>query len=181
MRKKSKFNADQYIDRNYVENEDAIISIYIKDVDDFYNEFDADDLTLSDDIIKFINSRVENISYKYSITLEFDSPIIAREEKGKLIDIIKSQYGLASSLKQKELKTNKLKAFIFFIIGTLFLLLSYSSTNYGSLVKDILSIAGWVAVWETVSVLIFDTIKIRTTKLKADRLYNAKIEFKERK
>lgn len=180
MRNKSKFNAEKYIDHNYVEDETAIISIYIEEIDDFYNEFDADELTLSDDIIKFINNRVENVANRYAITLEFDSPVISTEEKDKLTNIIRSHYGLASSLRQKVLKTNQLKAFIFFIIGTLFLLLSYSTTNYGSLVKDILSIAGWVAVWETVSVLLFDAIKIRANKSTIDRLYNAKIEFKER-
>jgi hypothetical protein len=180
MIKKSKFNAEQYIDNNYVEDEDAIISIYIDKVDEYYNEFDADELTLSDDILNFINNRVENISYKYNIILEFDSPVITIEEKNKLINIIKSHYGLAYSLKQKILKINQLKAILFFILGTLFLMLSYSIINYGDLIKDILSIAGWVAIWETVSVLLFDNIKIRTNKLNIDRLYNAKIEFKER-
>jgi hypothetical protein len=181
MKKKSIFDADKYINRNYVENEDAIISIYIKDADDYYNEFDADDLTLSDDILSFINNRVENISYKYNIVLEFDSPVIALHEKKKLLNIIKSHYGLAYSLKQKASKANKLKALIFFVIGIIMLLLSYFIGKYVNLISEILLIAGWVAVWETVSVIFFDNIKVMTNKRNIDRLYNAKIIFKERK
>lgn len=181
MRRKSKFNAEQYIDKNYVENEDAIISVYIEEMDDFYNEFDADELTLSDDVINFINGRAENISYKYDITLEFDTPVMTQEDKDKIVNIIRSNYGLASSLRQKVLKANKIKALVLSLLGSLFLLLSYSTTNYGELIKDILSIVGWVAIWEAVSALLLDTIKIRTAKSNIDRLYNAKIIFKERK
>ncbi len=181
MKRRSKFNAEQYIDNNYVENEEAIISIYIEEIDDFYNEFDADDLTITDDIINFINSRVENISTKYSITLEFDCPVIEKKERDKIANIIRSNYGLASSLRQKKLQSNKLKALIFFVIGSLFLLLSYSTTNYGSLIRDILSIAGWVAIWETVNAILLDNFKMRNNKYAVDRLYNAKIVFKERK
>jgi hypothetical protein len=79
----NKFNAEKYINHNYVENEDAIISIYIKNVDAFYNEFDADELTISDNILKFINNRVENIPYKYNITLEFETPLVSYKQNKK--------------------------------------------------------------------------------------------------
>lgn len=181
MRKKPKFNAKKYIDHNYVEDESAIISIYIKKTDSFYNEFDADELTLSDYIINFIDSRVENMSNKYDIILEFDSPEMKSEEKSKIKSIIRSHYGLAASLKQQMLNTNKVKAFVSFLIGILFLLLSYSINNYGKLITDIIFIISWVAIWETVSIILFDIIKIKTNKNNIDRLYNAKIEFKERK
>jgi len=172
------FNAEQYINNNYVEDNDVIISIYINKLNNFYNEIDADELTLSDDIVNFTNSRIKNVPQKYNVVLEFDTPSIKKKEKEKIVSIIRSHYGLASSLEQNVLKNNKLKAITFFIIGTIFLFISYYTSN---IIRDIISIAGWVAIWETVSVLLFDNIKIRTSKLNIDRLYNAKIEFKERK
>jgi hypothetical protein len=181
MKKKYNFDAAKYIHNNYVENKDAIISIYIKENDDYYNEFDADDLTLSDDILRFINNRVDNIPNKYNIVLEFDSPKLTQEEKKRLITIIKSHYGLAYFQKQKILKNNKKKSILFFVIGVLFLLLSSLINEYGSLLKEVISIAGWVAVWETVSVVLFDNFKIKNNQVNIDRLYNAKIEFSERK
>lgn len=180
MKKKSKFNAKQYIDNNYVENEDAIISIYIKEIDDFYDEYDADDITISDDIISFIDGRVANISNKYSIILEFDTPILTEDEKNKITTIIRSHYGLQSSSRQALLDTNKMKAFIFFLIGIVFLLLS-SSIDYGDLVREILLIVGWVSIWETASVLLMDTVKIKASTKNIDRLFNADIRYIERK
>ncbi len=181
MLRRKKFDAEKYIARNYVENEDAIISIYIKNKEDYYNEYDADDLTLSDDILSFVHNRVENISTKYNIVLEFDTPHITDEEKNKLLTIIKSHYGLSYSLKQKMLKGNKIKSLIFFLIGTIFLILSNSIKDFAKLFVDILYIAGWVSLWETLSILLFDNIKSKTNRINIDRLYNAKIIFKERK
>lgn len=180
MRKKLKFDAEEYIDFNYVENEDAIISIYVEEVDDFYNEFDADELTLSDDIVNFINNRVETISNKYGIVLEFDVPKMSSKEKEKIINIIRSNYGLTSSLKNKALQTIKYKSLVFFLIGIPFLLFSYSMSDFGELGKEVLSIVGWVSIWEAISAMLFDNFKLRTSKLKVDRLFNAPIKFSER-
>lgn len=180
MMKTKNFDAEKYIARNYVEDEDAIISIYIKESEDYYNEYDADDLTLSDDILSFISNRAETISNKYNIVIEFDTPHISEKEKEKLLSIIRSHYGLEYSLKQKTLMINQLKALVFFLIGTIFLILS-NAVHFSKLLTDILSIAGWVSMWETLSILLFDSIKSKTNKTNIDRLYNAKIIFKERK
>lgn len=180
MKKRSKFDAKQYIDNNYVENEDAIISVYIKEMDDYYDEYDADDITISDDIISFIDGRVANISNKYNIILEFDTPVLTEDEKHKITSIIRSHYGLQASSRQQLLNTNKMKAFLFFLIGIIFLLLS-SSLNYGDLIREILLIIGWVSIWETASVLLMDMVKIKGSTKNIDRLYNAEIRFIERK
>ncbi len=181
MHKRKKFDAEKYIANNYVEDEDAIISIYINELDDYYNEYDADDLTLSDDILSFINNRVENISNKYNIVLEFDTPQISEEEKDKILTIVRSHYGLSYFRKQKVLKANKYKSLVFFLIGALFLVLSNYVLDYGLIMSDILSIAGWVSLWETLSILLFDNLKFRANRINIDRLYNAKIIFNVRK
>jgi len=106
MQKRLRFDIEKYIDHNYVEEEDAIISINIPHMNSFYNEFDADRLALSDDIIDFIDGRIKNISRKYNIVLEFITPRMSNKEKEKIIDIIKSHYGLVSSSKQRLIKGN---------------------------------------------------------------------------
>lgn len=180
MKKKSKFDAKQYIDNNYVENEEAIISVYIEETEDFYNEFDDDELTLSDDLIHFINNRVDNISIKYDLVLEFNAPKMKTTEQNKIITIIRSHYGLVLSSRQSILDQNKIKALFLFVLGLFLLLLSNSFDNLSSLIQEVISIAGWVAIWESISVIFMDNIKIKMMKKKVERLFNARIIFKER-
>jgi hypothetical protein len=181
MTRKIRFDAVEYIDSNYVEDKDAIISITVPHMNSFYNEFDADMLALSDDIIDFIDGRVKNIPYKYHIILEFITPHMSKQEKENIVDIIKSHYGLLSSSRQRVLYSNNLKAGTLFILGTFFLFVSYSLPDSNVFVKEIFSIAGWVSAWETFNSLLLDAISIRNNKRNIDRLYNSKIKFKVRK
>lgn len=181
MAKKNRFDALEYIDSNYVEDEDAIISINVPHTNSFYNEFDADRLALSDDIIDFIDGRAKNIPNKYDIILEFIAPRMSKKEKEKIIDTIKSHYGLVSSSKQNVLNNNNLKAGTLFLLGTFFLFVSYSLPDSSVFIKEIFSIAGWVSAWETFNALLLDALSIRMNKRNIDRLYNSKIVFKVRK
>jgi hypothetical protein len=45
------------------------------------------------------------------------------------------------------------------------------------LVKELFSIAGWVAIWEMVTAVLFDTIKIKLDKYDATKLSKAQINF----
>jgi hypothetical protein len=179
--KKNKFNLDEYIDYNYVENDEAIISIIIPKVSSFYNEFDADKLAISDDITDFIDSRVKNISSDYDIVLEFLVPKITKKEQEKVKDIIKAHYGLLASSKNHILKVNNYKAIMLLVVGSLFLAISYTLGSFGTLIKEIFYIAGWVAAWETFNTIMVDAITIKSSKLILDRLYNAKIIFTQKK
>ncbi len=181
MFKKNKFNLDEYIDYNYVENDEAIISVNIPKVSSFYNEFDADKLAISDDITDFIDSRVKNISTDYDIVLEFIVPKISKKEQEKVKDIIKAHYGLLASSKNHILKVNNYKAIILLFVGSSLLAISYVFDSFGILGKEILSIAGWVAAWETFNTIMVDAIAIKSSKSILDRLYNAKIIFTQKK
>lgn len=178
--RKPKFDAERYIDKNYVEDEDAIISINVPHLNSFYNEFDADKLALSDDIIDFIDSRVKNIPHKYNIVLEFIVSSIRKQDKKNVISIVKAHYGLASSSRDQNIKTSNLKALVLSLVGIICLLISFSLSDYDTLIREVFYISGWVCAWETFNALLIDRASVRNNKRNLDRLYNAKIIFTQR-
>jgi nitrate reductase NapE component len=171
------FRAKNYIDTNYIKNGKAVISMKVKDNQMFYNELDADSITLSREITDFIDKRIDYIPYKYEIVMQFYCKDMLEDEKKKIKDMLKAYYGLEANEKSEELKRNNIKSFILFIMGVFFLLLASLIAQYGFLLKEIISIAGWVAIWEMVTSVLFDTIKIKLDKLDATNLCNAEIIF----
>jgi len=66
------------------------------------------------------------------------------------------------------------------IVGLIFLVVSYALIDYGNLIKEVFSILGWVSAWEAINAVLIDAIIIRGNKVNVDRLYNAKIIFKQK-
>jgi hypothetical protein len=180
-RNKNKFNPKKYIKENYMGNGKVDISINVEDKDTFYDELDVKRLTLSKDIEDYIESKLKKVIYKSNVVLTFYTPELSEDEQEDIIKLIRSHYGLILFQNKRELNITKIKIFILFIIGISFLASTHILSSEYVLVKDILSIAGWVSIWEIVSTILFDTIKTQREKYNYQRLYNAKIKFEFRK
>jgi hypothetical protein len=177
VRKKTKFNPQKYIKENYVEDDKINISININNKHDFYDELDVKRLTLSKTLADYIDSKLKNVIYKGNVVLTFYTPALADEEQEDIIKLIRSYYGLILFQNKKELSFNKMKISILFLIGVIFLASTYILSPTYVLIRDLLSIAGWVSIWEMFSIILFDTIKVQREKYNYLRLYNAKIKF----
>ena len=143
----------------------------------FYNDLDADGITLSPAITNFIDKRIDYISYKYEVVLKFYCDQMSEDEKAKISDMLKAYYGLESNERNLDLIINNYKSITLFFIGIFFLGMASLFANAGFLIKEIFSIAGWVAIWETFTSVLFDTIKIKLDRYDATKLSNAQIEF----
>ena len=176
-KQKLSFKANKYINKHLIKNGKAVISMNIKNNDLFYNDLDADEITLSDYIIEFIDNRIYYISYKYDIVLKFFVKQMSAIERKEIEDMVRAYYGLEANEKTNEVKLNNYKALFLFLMGVSLLALSAVVSKYGFLFKEILSIAGWVALWETVMTVFFHSIQIRMDRYYDIKISNAEIYF----
>jgi hypothetical protein len=181
VKEKNKFSPKKYIKENYMKNGKVDISINVKSKDTFYDELDVKRLTLSKKIEDYIDSKLKNVIYKSNVVLTFYTTKLSDDEQDNIIKLIRSHYGLILFQNKRELNITKIKTFILFIIGILFLASTYILSSKYILIKDILSIAGWVSIWEMISIILFDIIKAQIEKHNYQRLYDAKIKFEVRK
>lgn len=171
------FKAKKYINKHLIKNGNAVISMNIKNNDLFYNDLDADEITLSDYIIDFIDNRICYISYKYEVVLKFFVKKMSDIERKEIEDMVRAYYGLEANEKTNDLKMSNIKALFLFFMGIILLMVSAIMMKYSFIVKEVLSIAGWVALWETVTTIFFDATKIRLARYDDVKLSNAKIYF----
>ena len=79
--RKIKFSEADYIDKHYIDGDNAIIPINLDSVDDLYMKHDFKKLALSDELCKYIEEIAYIIPLKYHIVLEIHSPKIDEQEQ----------------------------------------------------------------------------------------------------
>lgn len=99
-------------------------------------------------------------------------------ERNKLVDEIRENYGIDVKENLLKLKFERYKQIIFLIIGILSLISSNFFTNHHiTLPGQLISIFGWVIIWEFVYSFIFSTIKINIENKRYKKIISAKIHF----
>lgn len=179
--KSIKFNYDKYIKDNYILRNKAVIKVLIDNKDEFYNPRDPRRLTINKELIKYITDEAENIPNKYKINIEFYSDDLSDEEKKKIIDMIKSYYGLKVYSCKSSIKQGVLKALLFSIFGAFFIACSHLNNNLLNFVYDeVIYVIGWVLLWEATDTLLFSNSKDKVRKKNYKQLYNADILFSDK-
>ena len=72
-------------------------------------------------------------------------------------------------------KIHNIKQFMFFIIGLVFLILS--TMGLFSILKEIIIIAGWVAIWEVVDISLNVDSELKLSRTLIRKLINSKFEI----
>lgn len=73
-------------------------------------------------------------------------------------------------------RTHNIKQLLLLIIGTIFLIISTLTFN---IIKEIIIIAGWVAIWEVVDISLNIDSELKLTRKIIKKLINCKIEVNE--
>lgn len=157
--------------------DEIIIDITINDLEDITNRFNSK--KLSDELSNYIyneckgNSLKENIKINIHTTKDFTN-----EEKGKIVDMIRSNYGIDIKENMLYIKYTNIKGIILFIVG-IFLICIYNFLNNFELswIPETLLIISWVVVWEAVYNFIFLETQKRIEIKRLKKLTNCKIDF----
>ena len=145
-----------------------------------YNEFNNS--KLSSELSNYILEQSKGIPLKSIIILNINSYFyMEKEEKQKLVNEIRENYGLDIKENLIKLKYEVIKQVIMLLIGLILSFISNLVSNNNYLISQFFYIFGWLIIYESISGLIFSNIKTMYQNKKYKKLINAKITFNELK
>ncbi len=178
MRRKIKFNADKFLHDKYIKGDYAVIPIQVNSMEDFYDKYDSSKNTLSPDLSNYIEKCVYNIPISYKLILKISCPDLQEKDKEEIERLFKIHYGLIIHDKDLDLKINEFDIIWLFALGFVVLVLTYFFGNkIQSYMKEILLIAGWFAIWESVDNLVLGRRKIIIDRRNYLQLYDSEIVY----
>lgn len=155
------------------------INIILSSDTDIYNQYNQE--LLSDDLSNYIYNQCRGKSHKKDITLNIYHDFIMKEEdKNKLRDAIRSNYGIDVKENLLKIKYEHIKEYFLFLLGIILLLFSnfFNYINI-SIIGEIISIFSCVVIWEVAYNLIFIDTQIRLDNKRLKKLTESKIIFIE--
>ena len=160
-------------------NKTKEIKIMINKESKLYNEFNNS--KLSNELSSYILEQSKGISLKNNITLNvYLNFRINEEEKEKLVNEIRENYGLDVRENLLKLKYNILVQVSMLLIGLVLTLISHLIVDdYFYLLNQFLYILGWLMIYESINSFIFFNIKTLYKNKKYKKLIKAKIIFTE--
>lgn len=176
--RKSRFDANEFLNEKYIKGKFAIIPIQVNSKDEFFDKHDPNRNTLSHDLANYIDACAYNIPIKYRLILDIKCPNLDDKGKKEIERLIRIHYGLIIHDKNLDLKINQFDVTWLFILGVVVLALAYLwSDNLQSFMTEILLIAGWFAIWESVDDFVIGRRKIRIDKRNNKQLFDATVQF----
>jgi len=153
------------------------INIEINEDSKIYNEYNS--TQLSDELNNYIYNQCKGTKVKTNINININHcNKLNDDEKEKIIDAIRSSYGLQIKENLLNLKDEHTKQLILILIGMIIIIISHLLLSYKlDLIADLTSILGYVLLWEIAYNIVFvETIK-RNELRRLERLKKAKISF----
>lgn len=176
--RKIKFSEQDYFEKYYLKNGKAVIPISINKIDDLYMKHDYLNLDLSDSLCNYIEEMAYIVPIEYDIVLEIHSPELSDEAQNRIRKNFKSNFGMEIDDIDYSLKEANKKAITLFVFGAVFLILSYLLYSHvWDFFYELVNIAGWVALWDMVEILILDNDELRIERLNKLQLYDATVTF----
>ncbi|MCQ2748540.1 MAG: hypothetical protein MJ246_00565 [Clostridia bacterium] len=108
--KRIKYNAKNYLKKVINKNGEAVLPIKLNSKEEMFNKHDPRGLTLSEDIVNYIEEIAYDVPYDYDIVFEISCPGLSRIDKEKMTDVIKLYYGLEIAGIDEDLKITKRKS-----------------------------------------------------------------------
>ena len=158
-------------------NKEININITVDNLDDITNKFN--NTTLSDELSDYIYNECKGNSLRENIKINIHtSKQFTDEEKEKIVDMIRSNYGIDIKENMLYIKYTNIKGLILFIVG-IFLICIYNFLNNFELawIPETILIISWVVIWEAVYNFIFLEVQKRIEIKRLKKLTNCKIDF----
>lgn len=169
---------EQFNQRRYKKDDDGrvIINMVVKDDSGFLSPFSENDApSISSEVAEFLENETKTMLPRQLLTLRIKSNCIDDVEKELYIRAINEYYTRTYIVNEKEIKRNNVLSVILFITGLIILTIAIAFSNV--IWSEVLDIAAWVFLWETVDVAVF---KIRYQKMQRYRylsFLSMKIEY----
>ena len=157
------------------------INLKIHEEADLYSAYDPEQKLLSEDVTAYLSQNYLNKhrspKEEYVLHIISDAPV--NEEKVR--KTFAEYYSVEKDNTCYEIKKLRAKEIGLAVFGTLVLALwvylSVTSQTLGMVRSEILSIIGWVAIWEATSIAIMQLPALTIVRKAHDKIINAQILF----
>ena len=173
-----KYNEENYINKNYMVNDKAVISVELEKVDDLFMRHDYKKYEMSDDVCKYIEEIAYMIPLDVDIIIELHCPEVDDEKKQRMIKAIKNNYGMEIDDIDYDLSRVNTKSIIFCLVGLIILIINLITEKYiGPVLSNFICVVWWVAIWETIELQTIEKADLKWKRLNHQQLYDAEITF----
>lgn len=155
------------------------ITINIKDKDDYTSPYNQE--KLHPELLSYILEEHKGIPLHQDIEIVVKSPkIFNQEEKEKFVTILRSDLGQDIKESYLIMKFILIRSILLLFFGILFIVFSFYLSKFStSVISEVLLIIGWVGVWESTYILLFDNTHTRIKIKHYKKLVSAKVLFDE--
>ena len=156
------------------------MKIKIHEQSDLFSEYDPDQDMLSEDIIGYIIRCYQHMKLSARecpvIQIHSDTPVNEEEVAEKIRDNFRREIDVVNrTLNKMFIKAGCLGVFGVIVLS-IWLALSANSENVNI---EILSIVGWVAIWETANILLIERQALQRTKWHMKKVIRSRIDFRK--
>ncbi len=167
----------------YNDKAEALIECKIGKAENIFNKFDlAKYRTITDEFEDYLMSEVELVPVTENIAIQMTVDENFTEENEKQVKkAMKNHFGFKITSDKVKTKRNNILSTVFITLGTLFIILSafigvWLKDSYIPAYETCLVLA-WFFLWEGISMISFDGMKLKKHCYNMVRLYNANISF----
>lgn len=155
------------------------IIINIKDKEDYTSPYNQE--KLHPELLSYILEEHKGISLHQDIEFIIKSPTtFTPEEQKKFITILRSDLGQDIKESYLIMKIISIRSILLFFLGILFIVFSFYLSKFStSVFSEVLLIVGWVGIWESTYILLFDNTHTRVKIKHYKKLVSAKVLFDE--
>lgn len=159
-----------------------VINLNVSDDSGFLSTYSSDGKPLiSGEVAEFLNHSAKRLKVNEEVRFVIDSAVIDDGEKVIYKRAIENYYLTEVAETKSQLKRNMWLSVIMLIIGALIFSLAIA-LEYGGfqlLWLDILDVAAWVFVWESVDLFVLQRPALKSELLKYYKIISAEIIFKD--
>lgn len=156
-----------------------VLELTVRSDAEFLSDYSVDRPLIASDLADFLSEQTSTLSPREPLLLKIYSNCIDEGEKTTYAGALR-EYALNSYRRVgREMRRNSLISFIMLGVGILGLIAVVLLSVFGEnpVFSEILDIFAWVFVWEAVDLFFLERGKLRGERLRALRLYDAKIDF----
>jgi len=150
------------------------VKVYINDYDSLFNVFDKNDI--SEELATYIENRCSRIKNSEMVIKFISNKTISDKDKDKLVDALRSHFGLEIKYNLIESKRRNLTNLVLMLVGLLILIFKNILPLVHTLF-DILDIFACFIIWESAYNLLFTDNESDINIRRAKKISNSKIEF----
>lgn len=153
------------------------IVINIDNEDDYINKYNSNNL--SAELSNYIYEECKGKPFNNKISILIKSNFKLKEEKRKdIVNKIHNNYKIDLEENLLIIKYSAIKKMLIFVLGIIFLYMSYI-LKINFVLSETILIIGWVAIWEAAYAWLFESDKIRIRIKRLKKLSVCDIKFEE--